>query len=144
TADQLRQQRAIGIERLVRRLAGRLADAGRIGLLDILPDPLFPVLRQLAAHAPLELRRQLWMRNFVGIKNVLPLLLRLMTGIDRGPGAVNRRRHFERLVFPAERLARPRNLVDTERGAVASRRALLVGRAPADHGLAADNARPRR
>ena len=57
------------------------------------------------------------------------------------PGGADVVRHDERRVFPAQRLARQRDFLGAQRLAVRRLGALLVRRAPADDGLAADQRR---
>src|SRR5690606_16341406 len=98
-------------------------------------------LREIAAHAALELGRELGMSGPIALEARLPFGLRGLATRRRIPRGLDLVRDHERRVLPAERLARRRDLFRAERGAVRGGGALLVRRAPADRRLAADQRR---
>src|SRR5690554_4870961 len=102
---------------------------------------LVPALREIAAHAALELGREFGMSGPIALEARLPFGLRGLAARRRIPRGLDLVRDHERRVLPAERLARRRDLFRAERGAVRGGGALLVRRAPADRRLAADQRR---
>jgi len=141
TAEQFRELRSEHVERDLRRGARRLGarDRGTRGQ-RFLGD-LRPVLRQLTFHAALELGTGCGMFALVALEDAGPLLLGRGARFLVIPGGADFGGNLERRVFPAERLARQRHFIGTERLAVRRLRALFVGRAPADDGLADDQRR---
>src|SRR5688572_6202948 len=81
------------------------------------------------------------MLRLVGLEAPAPAPFRALARGARVPGGADVLRHDEWLVRPGERLARKRDLVRPERGAVALFLALLVRCTVADDGLAADQRR---
>src|SRR5690606_13010536 len=102
---------------------------------------LVPALRKIAAHAALELGRELRVLGSIALEARLPLGLRGLAARRRIPRGLDLVRNHERRVLPAERLARRGDLFGAERRAVRRRGALLRRRAPADRRLAADQRR---
>ncbi len=143
TAEHFRDRGAEHVQHLLRR--GTRGNRRR--LFDLRGDELLqlstPVHRQLAPLAPLEFGRETRMGRAVGREALLPGFL------DRGafrpgvPAGTNVVGHDERSGGPAEFFAGGCDLGVTQRRAVRGLGALLVGRAPADDGLAADQRRPR-
>jgi len=111
-----------------------LLDRGVNELLQLLA----PAGRQLAAHAALEFGREFRVGLRIGGYTVAPRLLRGGAGISSVPGLPHLGRNHERLVRPVDVLARCRHFRVAERSSMHAVRARLVGRAPADDGLAAD------
>src|SRR5690606_13684688 len=134
--------RAERVQRLLRALS-RGERSGRLrGLSQVLLGLLLPRTRQLAAHATLELARELRKLLLVALEARLPFRFPRPTALARVPAGTNVLGNHERLVLPAQVLARRSDLVDAERGTVRGFGALLVRRAEADDRLAADQARP--
>jgi len=141
TAEQLRQQRAEGVQRVLAGLAagdgltlvGNIGDVGR-GLLG-------EVGRQLALQAAQQFGGQFRMGSLVGGETLVPLGFLGGAGFLGVPLGVDLRRDLERSVLPAQRGAGRGDLVGAQRRAVALFLALLVRRAETDHGLAADQGR---
>ncbi len=137
-AEQLRQQRAEGIQAVLAGLAA--GDGFALGgdFTDELAGLLGEVGRQFTSHAPLELGRQRREFGFIGGEALVPLVFRVGALLLGVPLGVDLGRNFERAVFPAQRLAGQRDFGITQRSAVGFFLALLVRRAEADDGLAAD------
>ena len=141
SADQFGQVRRERLQRPQRRLSrghvtgfsGNFPDRG-IG--EIAPVPGKPAL-----HSALELLRQVGPLLGVGIEALLPLRLQRLASGPGIPRVAQFIRHDERLVLPADLRSSRRDLVRPQRRPVGIRRALLVGGAPADKRLAADQRR---
>src|SRR5690606_24159329 len=108
--------RAERVQRLLRALSsgersGRLRDLGQILL-----GFLLPCARQLAAHAALELARELRKLLLVALETRLPFRFPRPTALARIPAGTDVLGNHERLVLPAQVLARRSDLVDAERG----------------------------
>src|SRR5690606_12297993 len=129
------------LERTQRRETRR--ERLRLGrdLLDRAIGDLVPALRKIAAHAALELRGEIGIRGSIALEAGLPFGLRGLAARGRIPRGFDLVGNHERRMLPAERLARRRDLLRTERGAVRRRGALLRRRAPADRRLTADQRR---
>src|SRR5690606_8445159 len=140
--EQLGQQRTEEIQAV---LAG-LAAGDVLALLRYLADEgtglLLEVRRQLTGHAALELGSQLGEFGLVGSELLVPLLLGTGTGFAGVPLGVDVFGDLDGTMLPAQRLAGPRDPVLTQGCAVGGFLALLVRRAEADDGLAADQGRP--
>ncbi|GAB1459121.1 hypothetical protein MASR2M50_08950 [Thauera sp.] len=122
-------------------LAG-LAGGDGLGLVDDLGehrgDVGVPVGGQLAGHAALELGGELGVGGAVGGEGGVPLRLERGTLGAGVPGGVDVGRDVEGRVVPADVGACGLDLGGAERGAMHVVAVLLVGRAGADDGLAAD------
>ncbi len=140
-AEQLRQQRAEGVQAVLTGLAA--GDGFALGgdFTDELAGLFGEVRRQLAGHAPLELGSQRREFGLVGGEALVPLVLgvgALLLGVPLG---VDLGRDFEGAVLPAQRLAGQGDFGLTQGSAVGFFLALLVRRAEANDGLAADQGR---
>ena len=157
-ADALgaRPQRQVGAGE-VGRAAEQFGQLGRVGLDGVLAgfaggdglglvgdlgehsgDVGIPVGGQIAGHAALELGGELGVGGTVGGERGVPLRLERGTLGAGVPGGVDLGRDVEGRVVPADMGARGLDLGGAERGAVHVVAVLLVGRAGADDGLAAD------
>src|SRR5690606_19491340 len=92
-------------------------------------------------HATLELGSQRGILGLVGGELLVPLLLGPGTGFAGVPFGVDILGDLEGTVLPAQRFTGQGDLVLTQGRAVGGLLALLVGRAEADNGLAADQGR---
>ena len=81
------------------------------------------------------------MRPLVALEDAIPLLFGRRARLAMVPGGADLFRHHERRRIPAQRLARVGDFFRAEGFAVRGLGALLVRRAPADDGLAADDGR---
>src|SRR5581483_1626195 len=142
TADQIRQHRAVRVQRLQRRFARGDRLGFRRRLLNEFLAALHPILRQLAVLAALELRGQIGMRLAIRGEAFIPLAFGRGSRRARVPGVIDLARYDEGLIAPTELLARGRDFIRTERRAVRRFLALLVGCAESDDGLAANQRRP--
>ncbi len=135
-AQELRQHLAERFQRVLRRLAA--GDVGRVGL-QFFHERLgvgFPVRRQLAVHAALELGGQFREGPGVGGELVVPGRFLGLTGFPGVPLGVDVLRDFKGGVFPAKPLAGGGHFGGAQRGAVHVMGAGLVRRTEADNGLA--------
>src|SRR5690606_6464210 len=99
---------------------------------------LGPAFGKIAAHAPLELGRQLRTCRSITLEARAPFGFRGLAALRRIPCRLDLLRDHERRGLPAERLARRGHFFLSERSAVRRRRPLLRRCAPADRRLAAD------
>src|SRR5690606_1382112 len=111
-------------------------------LRDVLVRVGCEAVRQLAAHAALELGGLLREGFAVGRHCLVPGLLALTPGAGRVPGVVDVLRNVEGLVLPAQAGAAGGDVLQAQRRAVAGFLARVLGRAVADGGAAADQGRP--
>ena len=102
------------------------------------------VLRQLAAHAPLQRVGQLGKLGAVGGEAGDPVAFGRFAPRLVVPQCISRFGHDKGLAIPAERGARQRDFFDPQCFAMRLGRAGAVGRALADGGLADDQRRPGR
>jgi hypothetical protein len=104
-AEQLRQQRAEGIERVLRGLAR----SDGLALLCAGSDPgvrlFLETGRQVASETALQFRRELRMRLFVGAEQRVPLRFQRLAPGAAVPGFVDVGGNLEGCVRPAQRLA---------------------------------------
>src|SRR5258708_3393962 len=96
---------------------------------------------QIAGEGGAELGGASGIRRGVGGETRLPALLRGRAGGARVPLPAQIGGNVEAGEAPAQRRARRRRLVGTERSAMRIMRPRQLGRTPADHGLAADESR---
>ncbi|MNQ60098.1 hypothetical protein D3C85_743670 [compost metagenome] len=142
-AEEFRQQRAEGIQRVLAGLAAGdgLALGGDLG--DVGGGLVGEVGWQLAGQTALELGGQLGELGGVGGEALVPGGFAGGAGFLGVPLGIDVGRDLERAVVPAQRSAGGGDLGIAQRSAVALFLAGLVRRAEADGGLAADQGRPR-
>ena len=141
-ADQFRQFAGVGLDRRLRRLARGRTLAFGLHLLDEGAALRRPVARHVAGHAALELGGILRVLRRIGRPRVLPLFFGRRAFLALVPRGVDVVGNGEAgLIGPADLLTRGGDFVVAQGRAVHTRSALLVGRTPADHRLAADKSR---
>ncbi|MCY1354613.1 hypothetical protein D9M69_409980 [compost metagenome] len=140
-AEEFRQQRTEGVQGVLAGLAAGdgFALGGHFG--DIGVGLGGEVGRQLALDAALEFRGQLRVSGGIGGETLVPGRFAGSAGGLGVPLGIDLGRDFEGRVGPAQGSAGQGDFVVTQRCAVALFLALLVRRAEADHGLAADQGR---
>ena len=143
TAEELRQQRTEGIQRVLAGLAAGdgFAFGGHFG--DVGIGFFAEVSRQLAAQATDQLVGFSRECGGVGRETLVPLGFDGAAGFLGVPLGVDVGRDFERAMVPLQCRAGQGDFRVTQRGAVAVFLALLVRRTEADGGLAADQGRQR-
>ena len=139
-ADDFRQQRGKGADRVLRSLA---RGDGRAFGLDLGDEGVglgTEIGRQFAAHAPAELGGGLRMLLRIAVEQLPPLGLALLAGFGGVPAGPDLLWHLERRMRPVQGLAHAFDLILAQRRAVRLLLAGLVRCAEADHGLRADQA----
>ncbi|CCK15451.1 hypothetical protein BN136_1461 [Cronobacter universalis NCTC 9529] len=133
-AEQLRQYRAINVQRVLRRLTGGDFRRFRLEFFDVLLRHLLPVFRHFAAHTAVKLGRQLRVGFLISGEFLVPARFNLAAFFFRIPAFVDFIRNFKRRIVPAELFAGQRHFFFAKRRAVGLLFARFVRRAEANHG----------
>ncbi|RMT21917.1 hypothetical protein ALP52_05981 [Pseudomonas amygdali pv. mori] len=141
TTEDFRQQRAQCAQGVLTGLTAGDGFAFGVDFGDISSGFLCKVSRQLAAHATNEVVGQLRESGGIGSKALIPLGFGSQAFFFRIPLGVDISRNFERTVIPFQGRTGQGDFVRTQRRTVGFFLALLVRRAKADGGLAADQRR---
>ncbi len=141
-ADQFRQFRRVGVDRLQRGLARGRAVAGGLALRDEGARRSREARRKRTGRAAQELRRELRVSLAIALEALVPGSLGGGATLPRVPPGVDFPGNHEGLAGPAQGLARRGDLLLAQGGTVRGGCALLVRRPPADHGTAADQRGP--
>ena len=134
TAQQFREMRAVGVQRVLRGLAA--GDFRRLGLQfrHVVAGGRGKVFRQGAIHAASQLSGQLRKLLLVGGEFLVPGVLGFFAARTRIPALIDLFRDLEGRIFPAQLLAGQGHLFFAQRRAVRLFRPRFVGRTEADDG----------
>ena len=137
--QQFRQGRPQVVERALRGSTGGDVVGFHHRVHHQVVHDVFPVGRQHAAHAALQLGSLFGELGSIGIKGVLPAGMALGAHLSGIPGRVQVGRDLEGRLGPAQGFAGGNDFLGTQRFAMGLGRAGPVGRTLADDGLADDD-----
>src|SRR5690606_14336724 len=141
TAEEFRQQRAKGVQGVLRGFTRSHHFTFGLTFVDVRLCLGGKIRRQFAVHAAFEFRRQLWVSRCIRSKFFIPALLRSGAFFLGTPTGVDIFRNFEGTVFPAQTLTGEGNFVIAQRRAVALFFAFFIRGAETNNGFAADQGR---